>query len=238
MITFFIMGLLVHVVFFISIFDIYFTSPLVHGMSPQRVPLASPARRLVLIVADGLRADTIFKADTSGNIRMPYLRQGLCRSSIIHPALASFFLSTLSSSSSVCLSFLLFSFLIIHSLTVLLPSLNLHFLFPLSLSLTCPSLSFPHFLNPPSFFPSLSHPVPSFLSFYLHLPFFHHTVLHLSLILQYIQSFLFPSQLCPTFLLYSIFTFLPPSLPSFILFLSQIVFSSRTHCLQCKPKHW
>ncbi|KAF5897496.1 GPI ethanolamine phosphate transferase 1, partial [Clarias magur] len=74
MITFLIAGLLVHVVFFISIFDIYFTSPLVHGMSPQRVPLPSPARRLVLFVADGLRADSMFKPDGNDTIRSPYLR--------------------------------------------------------------------------------------------------------------------------------------------------------------------
>ncbi|KAK3515446.1 hypothetical protein QTP70_021410 [Hemibagrus guttatus] len=73
MITFFIVGLLVHVVFFISIFDIYFTSPLVHGMSPQHVPLPSPAQRLVLFVADGLRADSMFKPDNA-TIRTPYLR--------------------------------------------------------------------------------------------------------------------------------------------------------------------
>ncbi|XP_027031737.1 GPI ethanolamine phosphate transferase 1 [Tachysurus fulvidraco] len=74
MITFFIVGLLVHVVFFISIFDIYFTSPLVHGMRPQHVPLPSPAKRLVLFVADGLRADSMFKPDVNGTIRTPYLR--------------------------------------------------------------------------------------------------------------------------------------------------------------------
>uniref|UniRef100_A0A672SR25 GPI ethanolamine phosphate transferase 1 n=1 Tax=Sinocyclocheilus grahami TaxID=75366 RepID=A0A672SR25_SINGR len=58
MMTFFIVGLIVYVVFFLSIFDIYFTSPLVHGMTPQHVPLAPPAKCLVLFVADGLRADT------------------------------------------------------------------------------------------------------------------------------------------------------------------------------------
>uniref|UniRef100_A0A3Q3LJZ6 GPI ethanolamine phosphate transferase 1 n=1 Tax=Labrus bergylta TaxID=56723 RepID=A0A3Q3LJZ6_9LABR len=57
MITFLLVGLTVHVVFFISIFDIYFTSPLVHGMTPQATPLVPPASRLVLLVADGLRAD-------------------------------------------------------------------------------------------------------------------------------------------------------------------------------------
>ncbi|KAI2648969.1 GPI ethanolamine phosphate transferase 1 [Labeo rohita] len=74
MVTFFIVGLIVHVVFFLSIFDIYFTSPLVHGMTPQRVPLAPPAKRLVLFVADGLRADSLFKPDDNGTVRAPYLR--------------------------------------------------------------------------------------------------------------------------------------------------------------------
>ncbi|XP_016313551.1 GPI ethanolamine phosphate transferase 1-like [Sinocyclocheilus anshuiensis] len=74
MMTFFIVGLIVHVVFFLSIFDIYFTSPLVHGMTPQHVPLAPPAKRLVLFVADGLRADSLFKPDDNGTVRAPYLR--------------------------------------------------------------------------------------------------------------------------------------------------------------------
>lgn len=73
-VTFFIVGLLVHVVFFISIFDIYFTSPLVHGMTPQHVPLPPPAKRLVLFVADGLRADSFYKPDVNGTIRAPFLR--------------------------------------------------------------------------------------------------------------------------------------------------------------------
>ncbi|KAM8882501.1 GPI ethanolamine phosphate transferase 1 [Synchiropus picturatus] len=69
--TFFVVGLTVHVVFFLSIFDIYFTSPLVHGMTPQSTLLPPPASRLVLIVADGLRADTLF---SNGSSRAPYLR--------------------------------------------------------------------------------------------------------------------------------------------------------------------
>ncbi|KAL1006607.1 hypothetical protein UPYG_G00074380 [Umbra pygmaea] len=74
MIMFFLVGLVVHVVFFMSIFDIYFTSPLVHGMAPQVPPLPPPASRLVLLVADGLRADSLYKACANGSKRAPYLR--------------------------------------------------------------------------------------------------------------------------------------------------------------------
>uniref|UniRef100_A0A7N8Y966 GPI ethanolamine phosphate transferase 1 n=1 Tax=Mastacembelus armatus TaxID=205130 RepID=A0A7N8Y966_9TELE len=74
MITFFLVGLAVHVVFFLSIFDIYFTSPLVHGMTPQVTSLAPPASRLVLVVADGLRADSLFTPLPNGSSRTPYLR--------------------------------------------------------------------------------------------------------------------------------------------------------------------
>ncbi|KAF3829779.1 hypothetical protein GH733_001730 [Mirounga leonina] len=74
MLLFFILGLLVHFVFFGSIFDIYFTSPLVHGMTPQFTPLPPPAKRLVLFVADGLRADTLYEFDENGNTRAPFIR--------------------------------------------------------------------------------------------------------------------------------------------------------------------
>ncbi|XP_025742517.1 GPI ethanolamine phosphate transferase 1 isoform X3 [Callorhinus ursinus] len=74
MLLFFILGLLVHFVFFGSIFDIYFTSPLVHGMTPQFTPLPPPAKRLVLFVADGLRADTLYEFDENGNPRAPFIR--------------------------------------------------------------------------------------------------------------------------------------------------------------------
>uniref|UniRef100_A0A8C5G129 GPI ethanolamine phosphate transferase 1 n=1 Tax=Gouania willdenowi TaxID=441366 RepID=A0A8C5G129_GOUWI len=74
MITFLLVGLIVHVVFFISIFDIYFTSPLVHGMTPQSIPLKAPASRLVLVVADGLRADSLFSLLPNGSSRSPYIR--------------------------------------------------------------------------------------------------------------------------------------------------------------------
>lgn len=84
MITFFLVGLTVHVVFFVSIFDIYFTSPLVHGMTPQAMSLAPPASRLVLVVADGLRADSFFTLHPNGSSRAPYLRLGNCRFSVMY----------------------------------------------------------------------------------------------------------------------------------------------------------
>jgi phosphatidylinositol glycan class N len=67
-------GFLVHLIFFYSIFDIYFTSPLVHGMAPQRGIVDPPAKRLVLFVADGLRADKLFELDKNGVTRAPFLR--------------------------------------------------------------------------------------------------------------------------------------------------------------------
>ena len=67
-------GLVVHLIFFYSIFDIYFTSPLVHGMTPYASDVPAPAKRLVLFVADGLRADRFFELDSAGKSRAPYLR--------------------------------------------------------------------------------------------------------------------------------------------------------------------
>ncbi|KAF6030699.1 PIGN [Bugula neritina] len=58
---FMVQTLVIHAVFLISIFDIYFTSPLLHGMEHHSPKLTkSPAQRLVLFIADGLRADKCF----------------------------------------------------------------------------------------------------------------------------------------------------------------------------------
>jgi hypothetical protein len=43
-------GVVFHIACLASIFDIYFTSPLTHGMVPVRTPLEAPAKRLVLFV--------------------------------------------------------------------------------------------------------------------------------------------------------------------------------------------
>ena len=61
------LALLVHAVLLYAVFDVYFTSPLVTGVAHRSVSSYSYARRpfaqrLVLFVADGLRADKFFYA--------------------------------------------------------------------------------------------------------------------------------------------------------------------------------
>ncbi|KAM1015199.1 hypothetical protein ACFX1T_044909 [Malus domestica] len=69
-----VLGVVLHAVYMLSIFDIYFKSPIVHGMDPVTPRFSAPAKRLVLLVADGLRADKFFESDSDGNFRAPFLR--------------------------------------------------------------------------------------------------------------------------------------------------------------------
>ena len=54
------MAVVFHLCAFASVFDIYFRSPIVNGMAEVEQPLGHAAKRVVIIVADGGRADTVF----------------------------------------------------------------------------------------------------------------------------------------------------------------------------------
>ncbi|KAG6820926.1 hypothetical protein H0H93_009700 [Arthromyces matolae] len=74
-----ILGLVFHLVYIGTVFDCYFTSPVVHGMQNHSVAPAE-AKRLVLIVGDGLRADLLFNEDAfptipdAPKVIAPYLK--------------------------------------------------------------------------------------------------------------------------------------------------------------------
>ncbi|XP_020587564.1 GPI ethanolamine phosphate transferase 1 isoform X2 [Phalaenopsis equestris] len=68
------LGIALHAIYMLSIFDIYFKTPIVHGMDPVPQRFPAPAKRLVLLIADGLRADKFFEPESDGRFRAPFLR--------------------------------------------------------------------------------------------------------------------------------------------------------------------
>lgn len=65
----------VHGLLFFSIFDIYFRSPIEHGMVAEEPSISPPpAKRVVLFVADGLRADTFYSLRQDNEVLAPFLR--------------------------------------------------------------------------------------------------------------------------------------------------------------------
>ena len=62
-------ALVVHLVFVYATFDVYFQSPLVSGVERASTTIRAPAKRLVVIVADGARADAAFTRDSTPHIQ-------------------------------------------------------------------------------------------------------------------------------------------------------------------------
>ena len=69
---------LLHLIFLASVFDIYFRSPVISGRGLRHLPnyggQEAPAKRVVVFVADGLRADSLFSRPPSN---WPFLNRVL-----------------------------------------------------------------------------------------------------------------------------------------------------------------
>lgn len=63
-----ILGFIAQLMLLLSIFDIYFKSPINSGIPDQQIDYEPPADRLVLFVADGLRADTFYNYANGNSI--------------------------------------------------------------------------------------------------------------------------------------------------------------------------
>ncbi|EIN05765.1 PigN-domain-containing protein [Punctularia strigosozonata HHB-11173 SS5] len=78
--TLLVIGLVFHLIYIGAVFDCYFTSPVVHGMKAYGSRSSGEAKRLVLVVGDGLRADLLLNVNPFPSVRnsqeivAPYLR--------------------------------------------------------------------------------------------------------------------------------------------------------------------
>ncbi|KAG7399599.1 hypothetical protein PHYBOEH_008387 [Phytophthora boehmeriae] len=63
-----VLGVAFHALYVLSIFDIYFTSPVVHHIESVAYTDSPPAKRVVIFVADGCRADKFFEANASSSL--------------------------------------------------------------------------------------------------------------------------------------------------------------------------
>ena len=69
---FFVIGLLVHFMYFISVFQIYFKSPILNGIKKTEPINYQGADRVVFIVIDGLQVDKAFHSQNENYT--PFLR--------------------------------------------------------------------------------------------------------------------------------------------------------------------
>ncbi|KAF0720208.1 Aste57867_477 [Aphanomyces stellatus] len=86
------LGTLFHAIYVLSIFDIYFKSPVVHNIPTIEVLHASyppPAKRLVIFIADGCRADKFFEANDSYAVFAHNRLKDANLSSLVHSPYAS-----------------------------------------------------------------------------------------------------------------------------------------------------
>ena len=76
--TFIISTIVVHLIFFLSIFDIYLTSRVITGLKPVK-PTSKPlAKRLVFISADGLRHSTFISEKPNGSFLANFTLKTAC----------------------------------------------------------------------------------------------------------------------------------------------------------------
>ncbi|WAR02493.1 PIGN-like protein [Mya arenaria] len=67
-------GFLLHVAWMIAVFDIYFMTTILPLSAKHSSPIPPPAKRVVYIVADGLRADKMLMLQPDGSTPAPFIR--------------------------------------------------------------------------------------------------------------------------------------------------------------------